>query len=49
MGLFFPYFKVYIYSRYALESMDYNIIGYIYHNLLKFDDSKFFIISFENY
>jgi len=40
----FPYLKVYIYSQYNLESLDYNFIAYIYHNFLKFNDSKSIII-----
>ena len=36
----FSYLKVYIYSWYNIESLGYNLIAYIHHNCLKFDDTK---------
>lgn len=36
----FSYLKVYISSQRDLESLDYICTAHIYHNLLKFNDSK---------
>ena len=36
----FSYLKVYSYSWYNLENVDYNFIAYTYHHFLKFNDSK---------
>ena len=36
----FSYDKVYVYSWYNLERLNYKFIANIYHNFLKFNDSK---------
>ena len=40
---FFSYLKVYIYFDYNLQCLDYDVNAHIYHNILKFDNSKLII------